>query len=86
MITFWRSDHMRSPMMARAMTEQSMSGQIGQPAASMIENTRTLRFKCARTLYGGVCTTQGEAQVVRDESAIRSNRAASFSLFHSVCG
>ena len=38
MTTFRRSVHMRSPMIASAMTEHRISGQIGQPAASMMDN------------------------------------------------
>ncbi len=34
-----RSVHSRSPMMASAMTEATMIGQIGHPAASMSANT-----------------------------------------------
>jgi hypothetical protein len=43
MTTLRRKDHVRSPMMASAMTEHKIRGQIGQPAASIIENTLPLR-------------------------------------------
>jgi hypothetical protein len=43
MTTLRRSDQVRSPMMASAMTEHKIRGQIGQPAASIIENTLPLQ-------------------------------------------
>ena len=40
-----RSDHQRSPMMARAMTDATMRNQIGQPAASMRANKFGIPWK-----------------------------------------
>ncbi len=37
--TDWRSDHRRSKMSASAMIEARISGQIGQPAAWMMDHT-----------------------------------------------
>ena len=45
MTTLARSDHSRSPMIASAMTEAEISGQIGHPAASMRANTYKLPRK-----------------------------------------
>src|SRR5438552_360469 len=49
--TLWRNDHSRSRISAKAMTDAKISGQIGQPAAWMIDHTtRVLRRRKACTL------------------------------------
>ena len=61
MTTFCRSDHMRSPMIASAMTEHRISGQIGHPAASMMENTPAAPQKWRVTLMARMCFQQASS-------------------------
>jgi hypothetical protein len=50
MTTLDLRDQIRSPMIARAMTEHRIKGQIGHPAAWIIENTRLAPGKVGVTL------------------------------------
>jgi hypothetical protein len=48
--TLWRSDHIRSNISASAITDANISGQIGQPAAWMIDHTRWHSVEAKREL------------------------------------
>ncbi len=71
-----RNDHMRSPMIASAMTEHRISGQIGHPAASMMDNTYRSE-KVGLTLVGARSVSASKAQVTRHQ-----NEAKCFTLLN----
>ena len=46
--TLWRSDHRRSKMSASATIDAMISGQIGQPAAWMMDHTLEVAPLCEK--------------------------------------
>src|SRR6516225_5422909 len=75
--TICLSDHMRSKMSARAITDARIRGQIGQPAACMIDHTDFhSRRLAAQGVHSSVATAirQGEAAQAGASLPQRQNR------------
>jgi hypothetical protein len=96
--TFWRKDHRRSPMMASEITEHRSSGQMGQPAASIMDNTQDFPKKgYESSLVNAMrqvakkwrnCSRHASARQARQYGASRKaiERQHIFHLVHSCCG